>query len=167
MRGKAFGFYLLGTVLERADMSARILDVKYHLLLPDVSMVGSSLDYYQWAALLKSISGFEAYRRRYHAGLRPVDVAEFAIFEPDFPRSLRFCVDQMKEALREIGRAEGGCANAVADLLALLESGSAAEVFASGLHDFLRLFLERVSALNEALVGEHFDADVERQPCVT
>ena len=61
MRGEAFGFYLLGTCLERADMTARILDVKYHLLLPDVSMVGSPLDYYQWAALLKSLSGFEAY----------------------------------------------------------------------------------------------------------
>ena len=110
-----FGFYLLGTVLERADMSARILDVKYHLLLPDVSMVGSPLDYYQWAALLKSLSGFEAYRRRYHAGLRPVDVAEFAIFEPDFPRSLRFCVEQMEEALGEIvANRQGAAAPAIA-----------------------------------------------------
>src|SRR5512143_2013840 len=56
MRGQAFGFYLLGTCIERADMTARILDVKYHLLLPDLSMVGSPLDYYQWAALLKSLS---------------------------------------------------------------------------------------------------------------
>jgi uncharacterized alpha-E superfamily protein len=167
MRGKAFGFYLLGTMLERADMSARILDVKYHLLLPDVSMVGSSLDYYQWAALLKSLSGFEAYRRRHHAGLRPADVAEFAIFERDFPRSLRFCAAQMRDALREIGGEEGRCAGAVADVLALLESGEAAQVFASGLHEFLRRFLERVAALNEALVAEYFDADVERRPCAT
>ena len=64
MRGEAFGFYLLGFFLERADMTARILDVKYHLLLPDLSLVGSPLDYYQWAALLKSMSGFEAYRRK-------------------------------------------------------------------------------------------------------
>lgn len=167
MRGKAFGFYLLGTMIERADMSARLLDVKYHLLLPDLSMVGSSLDYYQWAALLKSLSGFEAYRRRYHAGLQAADVAEFTIFEPDFPRSLRFCVEQMREALGEIGRAEGRSEAAVADLLALLEGGSAREVFASGLHEFLRGFLERVAALNEALVAEYFDADVERQPCAT
>jgi uncharacterized alpha-E superfamily protein len=167
MRGEAFGFYLLGTVLERADMSARILDVKYHLLLPDVSMVGSPLDYYQWAALLKSLSGFEAYRRRYHAGLRPVDVAEFAIFEPDFPRSLRFCVEQMEEALGEIGLSEGRCKIAVSDLRALLESGSAEHVFSSGLHEFLRQFLDLIAALNDALVAEYFDADVERQPCAT
>jgi uncharacterized alpha-E superfamily protein len=167
MRGEAFGFYLLGTVLERADMSARILDVKYHLLLPDVSMVGSPLDYYQWAALLKSLSGFEAYRRRYHAGLRPVDVAEFAIFEADFPRSLRFCVGQMKEALSEIELSGGRCEKAVSDLLELLESGSAEQVFAEGLHEFLRGFLEHIAALNEALVAEYFDADVERQPCAT
>ena len=72
MRGEAFGFYLLGFFLERADMTARIMDVKYHLLLPDLSLVGSALDYYQWAALLKSMSGFEAYRRRY-ASLLPAE----------------------------------------------------------------------------------------------
>src|SRR4029077_20859102 len=102
MRGEGWSFYLLGTFLERADMTARILDVKYHLLLPDIAMVGSPLDYYQWAALLKSLSGFEAFRRKYHAGLRPVDIAAFVVFERDFPRSLRFSVERMEHALREI-----------------------------------------------------------------
>ena len=77
MRGEAFGFYRLGTFLEQADMTARILDVKYHLLLPSLNLVGSALDYYQWAALLKSLSGYEAFRRKYHAGFRPLDVVEF------------------------------------------------------------------------------------------
>ena len=103
MRGEGWGFYVLGIFLERADMTARILDVKYHLLLPDLSMVGSPLDYYQWAALLRSLSGFEAFRRKYHAGLRPIDVAEFVIFERDFPRSLRFCVSRMQAAFEDIG----------------------------------------------------------------
>src|SRR5215471_6155771 len=102
MRGEAYGFYLLGTCVERADMTARILDVKYHLLLPDISMVGSPLDYYQWAALLKSLSGFESYRRRYQSGLRPIDVAAFVIFEADFPRSLRFAADRMLQALDDV-----------------------------------------------------------------
>jgi uncharacterized alpha-E superfamily protein len=95
MRGEAYGFYLLGTCLERADMTARILDVKYHILLPDAAMQGSPLDYYQWAALLKSLSGFEAYRRKYHTRMRPIDVAQHAIFEGDFPRSLQFAVDRI------------------------------------------------------------------------
>ena len=72
MRGEGFGFYQLGTFIERADMTARILDVKYHLLLPELPMVGSALDYYQWAALLKSLSGFEAYRRIDQTGFRPL-----------------------------------------------------------------------------------------------
>lgn len=95
MRGEAYGFYQLGTYAERADMTARILDVKYHILLPDAAMVGSPLDYYQWAALLKSLSGFEAYRRKYHTGMRPIDVTQHAIFEGDFPRSLQFAVDRI------------------------------------------------------------------------
>ena len=79
MRGEAYAFYQLGGCLERADMTARILDVKYHIILPDLSMVGSALDYYQWAALLKSLSGFEAFRRNYHSGFMPADVAEFVV----------------------------------------------------------------------------------------
>lgn len=67
MRGEAYGFTALGSLQERADMTARILDVRYHLLLPDLTLVGSPLDYYQWGALLKSLSGFESYRRRYHS----------------------------------------------------------------------------------------------------
>jgi len=102
-RGEAFGFYLLGTLLERADMTARILDVKYHILLPDVSMVGSALDYYQWAALLRSTSGFDEYRQRYQTGLRPVDIVEFLVFDRGFPRSLRFAISRMRDALTAIG----------------------------------------------------------------
>ena len=98
MRGEAFSFYTLGTFLERTDMTARIMDVKYHLLLPELSMVGSPLDYYQWVALLKSLSGFEAFRRRYQTGLRPLDIAGFIIFDADFPRSLRFRVDRLSGA---------------------------------------------------------------------
>jgi uncharacterized alpha-E superfamily protein len=84
-------------------MTARILDVEYHILLPDAAMVGSPLDYYQWAALLKSLSDFEAYRRTYHTGMRPVDVAQHAIFEREFPRSLQFSVDPIQRALEMIG----------------------------------------------------------------
>ena len=158
MRGEAYGFYLLGTCVERADMTARILDVKYHLLLPDISMVGSPLDYYQWAALLKSLSAFEAYRRQYHAGLRPVDIAEFVIFEGDFPRSLRFSVEHMRHALQEIGT--DGAERTVAEITALeshLHQTSADRVLSLGLHEYLELFLARIAAFNGAVSREYFE----------
>jgi len=158
MRGEAFGFYLLGTCVERADMTARILDVKYHLLLPDVSMIGSPLDFYQWAALLKSLSAYEAFRRRYQTGLRPVDIAEFVIFERDFPRSLRFTVDRMRHALREIG-VEGATRTvaAMAALEAHLGEVSAEHVFEEGMHEYLDAFLAKVGAFTVALSREYFE----------
>jgi uncharacterized alpha-E superfamily protein len=158
MRGEGFGFYLLGTCAERADMTARILDVKYHLLLPDMAMVGSPLDYYQWAALLKSLSAFEAYRRRYHAGLRPVDIAEFVLFERDFPRSLRCSVDRMEHALREIGvDADDRPAAALRDLDAHLADATAEQVFSLGLHEYLDVFLGKVAAFNTAVSHVYFE----------
>jgi uncharacterized alpha-E superfamily protein len=158
MRGEAYGFYLLGTCVERADMTARILDVKYHLLLPDVSMVGSPLDYYQWAALLKSLSGFEAYRRLYQAGLRPVDIAQFVVFEGNFPRSLRFSVEHMRHSLEEIG-IEGAARTtaAMAALEAHLQETSAEKVLSLGLHEYLEAFLAKVAAFDGAVAREYFE----------
>jgi uncharacterized alpha-E superfamily protein len=159
MRGEAFGFYLLGFFLERADMTCRLLDVKYHMLLPDLSLVGSPLDYYQWAALLRSLSGFEAYRRKHHL-LRPIDVAEFVILDPDFPRSLRFAVDRMQQALLGIGASEtrSEALAAVAELGRLLAKSDASGLFQRGLHEFLDDVLARLGSLHEALREEYFEA---------
>lgn len=163
VRGQAFGFYLLGTFLERADMSARIVDVKYHLLLPDAALVGSPLDYYQWAALLKSLSGFEAFRRAYHAGMRPIDIAEFVILEPTFPRSLRFAVDRMTQALDNV-QAHGDARTVAGQLNAHL-SITAEEIIKSGLHEFLQEFLVLWEALHVALSTELLDARYRAEPC--
>jgi uncharacterized alpha-E superfamily protein len=158
MRGEAFGFYLLGTCVERADMTARILDVKYHLLLPDVGMIGSALDFYQWAALLKSLSAYEAFRRQYQTGLRPVDIAEFVVFERDFPRSLRFTVDRMQHALREIGLEGAERTHAAMEALqAHLAEVTAEQVFEQGLHEYLDAFLAKVDAFNAGLSREYFE----------
>ena len=169
MRGEGWGFYLLGTFLERADMTARILDVKYHLLLPDLTMVGSPLDYYQWAALLRSLSGFESFRRMYHAGLRPIDVGEFVIFERDFPRSLRFSVDRMHSALLGIGAPAPHSAStgAMRQLVERLEHTTPEQIFKQGLHEFLQEFLDQISDLHAALALDYFDAQVTERPCAT
>jgi uncharacterized alpha-E superfamily protein len=166
MRGEAFGFYLLGFFLERADMTCRLLDVKYHLLLPDLTLVGSPLDYYQWAALLRSLSGFEAYRRKHHQ-LRPIDVADFVILDPDFPRSLRFAVDRMQQALIGIGASEtrSGALALVAELTRRLEKSDADGLFQRGLHEFLAELLVQLSALHEALREEYFEAHLGNTTC--
>jgi len=164
VRGEAFGFYLLGFFFERADMTSRILDVKYHLLLPDLKLVGSPLDYYQWAALLKSMSGFEAYRRKYHT-LRPIDVAEFVILDPDFPRSLRFAVDRMRQATESIGTSgvNSTALTAIGDLSKWLDEIHVDKLFEQGLHESLNGILERLSKLHGALQEEYFEAHLSSQ----
>jgi uncharacterized alpha-E superfamily protein len=159
MRGEAYGFTVLGSLQERADMTARILDVRYHLLLPDASMVGSPLDYYQWGALLKSLSGFEAYRRRYHGGIRPIDVVELLVLDPDFPRSLAYCVDNTGRALERIGVPPGGAVEgAMGALRAHLADADAEGILGQGLHEYLERFLILLARLSEALQSDYFDA---------
>jgi uncharacterized alpha-E superfamily protein len=159
MRGEAYGFTVLGSLQERADMTARILDVRYHLLLPDLTLVGSPLDFYQWGALLKSLSGFEAYRRKYHSGIRPIDVVEFVLLDADFPRSLRYCVDGLGRALERIGLVQGG---AVADRMVLLrahlDGTSPRAVLDRGLHEYLDEFLALLADLTVALQADYFEA---------
>jgi uncharacterized alpha-E superfamily protein len=159
MRGEAYGFTVLGSLQERADMTARILDVRYHLLLPDVSMVGSPLDYYQWGALLKSLSGFEAYRRRYHGGIRPIDVVEFTVLNPDFPRSLTYCLDGIERALERIGGVPNGTlAGAMDALRAHLRDTTPKAILDQGLHEYLEQFLVLLEQLTNALQGDYFEA---------
>ncbi len=168
IRGESFGFYQLGTFVERADMTARILDVKYHLLLPDLTLVGSALDYYQWAALLKSLSGFEAYRRKHHSDFRPIDVADFMIFETEFPRALRFSVERIAQALSTVGCTPASASfEAKMRLLQQLEESSPENVFEQGMHEFLSAFLANVGALQLALATDYFDAYVGDGRCDT
>lgn len=167
-RGEAFGFYLLGTFVERADMMARLLDVKYHILLPEHSSVGSALDYYQWAALLKSITGFETYRRKYRSEINPVEVAELVVLDKDFPRSLLFCVQRMSDALRQLGSPAKAqrCEAAVAELRGQLDTTSAA-IFESGLHESLEEFVAGISKVNAAVQREYFQFIAESHECAT
>jgi uncharacterized alpha-E superfamily protein len=156
MRGEAYAFYQLGGCLERADMTARIMDVKYHIILPDLSMVGSALDYYQWAALLKSLSGFEAFRRSYHSGFMPADVAEFVVLNRDFPRSIVFSVDRMGAALEIIGLDGKDATHAAFEEVSGMVSATAQDIFAEGLHEYLERLLRQLGAFHIALAEDFF-----------
>ncbi|HEX5093982.1 MAG TPA: alpha-E domain-containing protein [Burkholderiales bacterium] len=138
VRGEAFNFSRLGTHLERADNTARILDVKYHVLLPSVSDVGGALDYYQWTALLRSVSSFETYRQLYHDQIFPIKVAQLLILERRMPRSLAACFDLIKDSLDRIQGEQDQAAKRLAyELHARLTHADIEEIFQNGLHEYL------------------------------
>jgi uncharacterized alpha-E superfamily protein len=152
LRDEAYHFIRLGTHIERADNTARILDVKYHTLLPSAADVGGAVDYYQWSALLRSVSGFESYRKIYSDVITPRRVAELLILRQDMPRSLHSCMNFIHETLeelcdentRELERASG-------ELHALLHYGRTDDIIKTGLHEYLIHFLERISVLGEGI----------------
>ena len=100
LRDEGYKFLRLGTFMERADNTARLLDVKYHTLLPSISDVGGAVDYYQWGALLRSLSAFGSYRKIYRDAITPVKIAEMLILRSDVPRSLHACTNELYEILR-------------------------------------------------------------------
>jgi uncharacterized alpha-E superfamily protein len=138
-----FDFMTVGTMLERAESVSRLLDSKYHHLLPTLEEVGGPIDRMQWAAVLRSASALEAYRRVYGNHIAVDRVVEFLLFDAGFPRSARFCIDQLQAAAERIERAAGGAPaidapdSAGGKLAASLRGGSAENVIKSGLHEFL------------------------------
>ena len=105
LRNDTFFFSQLGTFLERADNTARILDVKYYVLLPQIEMVGGGVDNVQWGAILRSVSAHRSYRWVYKQNYRPWRIAEYLILNQAMPRSLRSCYDEINLALERSRRA--------------------------------------------------------------
>ncbi len=159
VRGEAFNFSRLGTFLERADNTARILDVKYHILLPSVEDVGGALDYYQWAALLRSVSSFETYRTLYRDQIFPIKVAHLLILERRMPRSLAACFDQVKEAMDRIrGQSDQAAKRLAYELHARLSHADIEEVFQGGLHEYLAGVLADISELGSRIQRAYLGA---------
>ncbi len=134
-------FVNVGRLLERADKTSRILDVKYFNLLPKVDDVGTAIDDMQWSALLLAISGFEAYRRHHHM-IEIEKVVEFFLFNQSFPRSILFCVAGADWSLREIHSASknntvGEAKKRISQLRHRLSKTSVKEVIAGGMHQFI------------------------------
>jgi uncharacterized alpha-E superfamily protein len=137
LRGEAFNFSRLGTFLERADNTARILDVKYHVLLPSVKDVGGALDYYQWTALLRSVSAYETYRSLYRDQIFPIKVAQLLILERRMPRSLAGCFEQITQAMDRIEGQDRAAKRLAGELHARLTHADIEEIFQDGLHEYL------------------------------
>jgi uncharacterized alpha-E superfamily protein len=159
VRGEAFNFSRLGTFLERADNTARILDVKYHILLPSVDDVGGALDYYQWAALLRSVSAFETYRTLYRDQIFPIKVAQLLILEARMPRSLAACFELVKESMDRIsGRGDQPAKRLAYELHARLTHAEIEEIFKDGLHEYLTACLEDTNELGARIQRAYLGA---------
>ncbi|HEX7157010.1 MAG TPA: alpha-E domain-containing protein [Burkholderiaceae bacterium] len=163
LKDEAFYFARIGTFLERADNTARILDVKFHgaggsasngtaangeAAADTESASGHYLDFYYWAAVLRSVSAFEIYRRVYRDVITPARVAELLVLRPDMPRSLAASVNEVCANLEQVKNSRSGETSRRAGLLrAELEFGRIDDILARGLHPFLTVFLERVNDL--------------------
>jgi uncharacterized alpha-E superfamily protein len=142
LRDDAFRFVRLGTFIERADNTARLLDVKYHLLLPDEEEIGGAVDYYEWSAVLRSVSAFQAYQKVFSDTIEPWRVAELLVLRDDMPRSLHACFDEITPILEQLsGRRNSECRRIAGELHARLHYGRMDEIFQEGLHEFLEDFV--------------------------
>ena len=157
LRNDAYYFTRLGTFLERADNTARLLDVKYHVLLPQSEGIGGALDYYQWQAILRSVSGLRSYHWVYHDRLKPWLVAELLILRPEMPRSLVSCYDEIARTLDLLAEAHAGkrgeCHRLAGEVFARLRYGRIQDVFNLGLHQFLTEFIDRTTVLGDEIAS--------------
>ena len=164
MRGEAFNFSRLGTFLERADNTARILDVKYHVRLPSVKDVGGALDYYQWTALLRSVSSFETYRALYRDQIFPIKVAQLLILERRMPRSLAACFDQVTQAMERLqGQHDRAARRLAIELHARLTNADIEEIFQHGLHEYLTQCIADMHELGSRIQLAYLGTALEKE----
>lgn len=154
-------FCRLGRLLERADKTSRLLDVKYFMLLPSLSDIGTPYDELQWSALLRSSSAYEMYRKR-HGRITPEKVVSFLVLDQEFPRSMLYCIARSQESLHNItGTPMGTFANAAEQRLGSLRSElafiSAKEVVRQGLHEFIDAFQDSLNQIDAAIFNTFFE----------
>ncbi|WP_119154825.1 alpha-E domain-containing protein [Caldimonas tepidiphila] len=165
LQDESFHFLRLGTFLERADNTARLLDVKFHALQTDFYGAASEkdleYDFYHWSAILRSVSAFEVYRKVYRSVVEPEKVAELLILRSDMPRSLAACVEEVLENLRRVANEQSReTVRRAGRLRADLQYGSIDEILATGLHAYLTQFLDRINDVGagisrDFLVGQN------------
>jgi uncharacterized alpha-E superfamily protein len=162
LRNDTFYFSQLGTFLERADNTARILDVKYYVLLPSTSMIGSGVDNVQWEAILRSVSAHRSYRWVYKDSYRSWRIADYLILNRAMPRSLCACYHEIDTALDELMAVYGEqqiCLATAKSTRTLLDNGHIDTIFQSGLHEFLLDFISRNNRVgHEISEAYHFNS---------
>ena len=157
---EAWNFSRLGSMLERADKTSRILDVKYFILLPALADVGTPYDDVQWSAVLKSVSGFEMYRKR-HGRIAPERIVEFLMLDGEFPRAIRYCVSRADRSLHAItGTPSGGFSRSSEQQLGLLRSeldfAGIEPILAGGLHEFCDALQTKMNTIGDCILSDFF-----------
>ena len=145
LRNDAYWFLRLGAAVERADNTARLLDVKYHLLLPPGERVGGQLDYFQWTTLLREVSALTAYRWVYRESVRPWLVADLLVLNRQMPRSLASCQAMSVSYLERLAGAR----------LNAFNEARIEDIFQSGLHEYIQRFLTENNALADAIHDQY------------
>ncbi len=169
--GQGWDFMQIGKLAERADSTSRILDIKYHILLPSGETVGGTVDTVQWMAVLKACSAMEAFRKEYVGQVVPWKVAEFLVLHENFPRSIRFCVRQLDAALHQISGTSGAHFSNEAEricgrLRSELDFGTIQDIFQVGLHQNLDRYQARINEIGAALEASYCQSplvDIEEQ----
>ncbi len=160
LRDEGFLFADLGAFLERADNTARILDVKYNILLPANDAIAGERHLYQWETILRSVSAHRSYRHVYKERYQPSHVVDFMILRPEMPRSLRFCHDRVAHSLNRLYERTGGGRESMAlaaGSCATLHDNAIDGIFKQGLHAFLTGFLRLNATLADKIALEfHF-----------
>jgi uncharacterized alpha-E superfamily protein len=170
-RAEAYDFLQIGRYLERADKTTRIIDLKYHILLPRASDVGGALDSAQWMAILRSCSALQAYHRVYLESPTPWKVVEFLILSDTFPRSLHFCLKELNQYLHQIsGTSPGQFTNdaerVCSRMLSHLNNCSAEDIFKEGLHEYLDRTQISMNEIGAALYHTYMFVPPTEQPVV-
>ncbi len=159
LRNDTFNFSQLGTFIERADSTARILDVKYYHLLPSSEMVGSGKDNFQWASILRSVSAHRSYRWVFKDSYRPWKIAQYLMLDQHMPRSLRSSYDELFMALGDLSTLYGArlpCHSTVAETRDLLIESDIQNVFQTGLHGFVQDFIKRNNKLGVEISAAYY-----------
>ncbi len=158
-RNDGWHFGKIGQMIERADKTSRVLDVKYHILLPSAASVGTPLDLIQWAALLKSVSAYDMYRKKY-GKLQTDNIARFLILDEDFPRSIVNCLIRAEKSLLSITGSTHGYSNLAERRLGLLRSqlefADIQEILKMGMHEFLDNFQINLNEVSLAIFETFF-----------
>ena len=158
LRNDAYSFTRLGVFMERADNTARILDVKYHMLLPAHEQVGGPLDYFQWAAILRSVSALTAYHWVYKESVKPWLIADLLILKDEMPRSLASCYGNLVQNLDYIAQAYGRQGPAQRQARAVrtrIQNSRMEEIFQQGLHEFIGEFISSNNRLGAAITEQY------------
>jgi len=158
LRNDAYWFSRIGIDLERADNTARILDVKYHVLLPEQEHVGGPLDFYQWSSILRSVSALNAYRWVYRETLKPWLIADLLILNDTLPRSLASCYSNLVRNLDQIGVAYGWHGPAQRHARGIrnrLEHSDMDDIFQRGVHEFVQEFIAENARLGEIITKQY------------